>query len=282
VKGASKNSSLKFVKFKHLFLIPIDLLQRPDLKILSIVNQKGGVGKTTTSINLSACLHKMKRKVLLIDLDPQSNATRGSGIDSASLKSSVNDVLLNRASIKETIVLSEHDGYDLLPATPALTESEVSLVSKNDREFILKNILKAISSDYDYILMDCPPSLNILTVNSLVSATGVLIPVQCEFYALQGLSELLNTVNQIQNSSNESLKIEGILRTMFDSRNNLSNDVSEQLAEYFPSELYKTKIPRNIRVAEAPSHGKSILQYDGLSKGSLSYYSLAGEIIKDE
>jgi len=252
------------------------------LKILSIVNQKGGVGKTTTSINLSACLHKMKRKVLLIDLDPQSNATRGSGIDSASLKSSVNDVLLDRASIKETIVLSKHDGYDLLPATPALTESEVSLVSKNDREFILKNILKAISGDYDYILMDCPPSLNILTVNSLVSATGVLIPVQCEFYALQGLSELVNTVNQIQNSSNESLKIEGILRTMFDSRNNLSNDVSEQLAEYFPSELYKTKIPRNIRVAEAPSHGKSILQYDGLSKGSLSYYSLAGEIIKDE
>jgi chromosome partitioning protein len=194
----------------------------------------------------------------------------------------VNDVLLDRASIKETIVLSEYDGYDLLPATPALTESEVSLVSKNDREFILKNILKAITSDYDYILMDCPPSLNILTVNSLVSATGVLIPVQCEFYALQGLSELVNTVNQIQNSSNESLKIEGILRTMFDSRNNLSNDVSEQLAEYFPSELYKTKIPRNIRVAEAPSHGKSILQYDGLSKGSLSYYSLAGEIIKDE
>ena len=258
------------------------MLQRPNLKILSIVNQKGGVGKTTTSINLSACLHKMKRKVLLIDLDPQSNATRGSGIDSALLKSSVNDVLLNRASIKETIILSEFDGYDLLPATPALTESEVSLVSKNDREFILKNILKAISSDYDYILMDCPPSLNILTVNSLVSATGVLIPVQCEFYALQGLSELVNTVNQIQNSSNESLKIEGILRTMFDSRNNLSNDVSEQLAEYFPNELYKTKIPRNIRVAEAPSHGKSILQYDGLSKGSLSYYSLAGEIIKDE
>ena len=258
------------------------MLQRLDLKILSIVNQKGGVGKTTTSINLSACLHKMNRKVLLIDLDPQSNATRGSGIDSASINSSVNDVLLNRASIKETIVLSKHDGYDLLPATPALTESEVSLVSKNDREFILKNILKAISSDYDYILMDCPPSLNILTVNSLVSATGVLIPVQCEFYALQGLSELVNTVNQIQNSSNESLKIEGILRTMFDSRNNLSNDVSEQLAEYFPSELYKTKIPRNIRVAEAPSHGKSILQYDGLSKGSLSYYSLAGEIIKDE
>ena len=252
------------------------------MKILSIVNQKGGVGKTTTSINLAACLHKMKRKVLLIDLAPQSNATRGSGVDSAKLQSSVNDVLLGRSSIDEAIVSSVHDGYDLLPATPTLTESEVSLVSKNNREFILKKTLEDISSNYDYILMDCPPSLNILTVNSLVSATGVLIPVQCEFYALQGLSELVNTINQIQNSSNESLKIEGILRTMFDSRNNLSNDVSDQLTEYFPNELYKTKIPRNIRVAEAPSHGKSILQYDGLSKGSLSYYSLAGEIIKDE
>lgn len=258
------------------------MLQRLYLKILSIVNQKGGVGKTTTSINLAACLHKMKRKVLLIDLDPQSNATRGSGVDSATLQSSVNDVLLGRSSIDEAIVSSVHDGYDLLPATPTLTESEVSLVSKNNREFILKNTLEDISSNYDYILMDCPPSLNILTVNSLVSATGVLIPVQCEFYALQGLSELVNTINQIQSSSNESLKIEGILRTMFDSRNNLSNDVSDQLTEYFPNELYKTKIPRNIRVAEAPSHGKSILQYDGLSKGSLSYYSLAGEIIKDE
>ena len=252
------------------------------MKILSIVNQKGGVGKTTTSINLAACLHKMKRKVLLIDLDPQSNATRGSGVDSATLQSSVNDVLLGRSTIDEAIISSVHDGYDLLPATPKLTESEVSLVSKNNREFILKNTLEDISSNYDYILMDCPPSLNILTVNSLVSATGVLIPVQCEFYALQGLSELVNTINQIQSSSNESLKIEGILRTMFDSRNNLSNDVSDQLTEYFPNELYKTKIPRNIRVAEAPSHGKSILQYDGLSKGSLSYYSLAGEIIKDE
>ena len=258
------------------------MLQRLYLKILSIVNQKGGVGKTTTSINLAACLHKMKRKVLLIDLDPQSNATRGSGVDSATLQSSVNDVLLGRSSIDEAIVSSVHDGYDLLPATPTLTESEVSLVSRNNREFILKNTLEDISSNYDYILMDCPPSLNILTVNSLVSATGVLIPVQCEFYALQGLSELVNTINQIQSSSNESLKIEGILRTMFDSRNNLSNDVSDQLTEYFPNELYKTKIPRNIRVAEAPSHGKSILQYDGLSKGSLSYYSLAGEIIKDE
>ena len=258
------------------------MLQRLNLKILSIVNQKGGVGKTTTTINLAACLSKMKRKVLLVDLDPQSNATRGAGIDAASINCSINDVLLGRNNINDAIISSEVDGFDLLPATPDLTESEVNLISKNDREFTLKEKLNQVSKRYDYILMDCPPSLNILTVNSLVSATGVLIPVQCEFYALQGLSELINTIKQIQQSSNENLKIEGILRTMFDSRNNLSTDVSEQLKEHFPDDLYKTKIPRNIRVAEAPSHGMSILQYDGLSKGSLSYYSLAGEVVKGE
>ena len=252
------------------------------MKILSVVNQKGGVGKTTTSINLSACLYKMKRRVLLVDLDPQSNATRGSGIEASMIQNSINDVLLDRVHIEKAIIKSQFDGYDILPATPSLTESEVVLVARDEREFVLKNKLKSILSRYDYILMDCPPSLNILTVNSLVSATGVLIPVQCEFYALQGLSELINTINQIQNTSNQKLKIEGILRTMFDSRNNLSNDVSDQLKKHFPSELYKTKIPRNIRVAEAPSFGKSILEYDGLSKGSLSYYSLSGEIIKDE
>ena len=224
----------------------------------------------------------MKRRVLLIDLDPQSNASRGSGIDPGLFECSINDVLLGRTNPSQAILQTTSDGYHILPATPALTESEVSLVTKDDREYILKNILNNLSEAYDYILMDCPPSLNILTVNSLVSATGVLIPVQCEFFALQGLSELINTVNQIQESSNANLKIEGILRTMYDSRNNLSNDVSDQLSEYFPNELYKTKIPRNIRLAEAPSHGKSILEYDGLSKGSLSYYSLAGEIIKDE
>jgi len=252
------------------------------VKILSIVNQKGGVGKTTTTINLSACLFKMKRKVLLVDLDPQSNATRGSGLEAGSLKYNINDVLLDRAQLEDVIVNSQYDGYDILPSTPDLTESEVSLVAREEREYILKNKLASVSKNYDYILMDCPPSLNILTVNSLVSATGVVIPVQCEFFALQGLSELINTITQIQVTSNAKLKIEGIVRTMFDSRNNLSNDVSDQLKEYFPNELYKTKIPRNIRVAEAPSHGKSILEYDGLSKGSLSYYSLAGEIIKDE
>ena len=224
----------------------------------------------------------MKRKVLLVDLDPQSNATRGSGTDIASITISINDILLDRARIDDAILRSTNDGFDLLPATPELTESEVNLVTKDNREFVLRDKLSQVTCMYDYILMDCPPSLNILTVNSLVSATGVLIPVQFEFYALQGLSELINTIKHIQSTSNETLKIEGILRTMFDSRNNLSNDVSDQLIEYFPDDLYKTKIPRNIRVAEAPSHGMSILEYDGLSKGSLSYYSLAGEIVKDE
>ena len=163
------------------------------MKVLSIVNQKGGVGKTTTSINLSACLFKMKRRVLLVDLDPQSNATRGSGVDSSSLKSNVNDVLLGRVELKDSIIQSKSDGYDLLPSSPSLTESEVSLVTRDNREYILRRKLEAVTESYDYILMDCPPSLNILTVNSLVSATGVLIPVQCEFYALQGLSELINT-----------------------------------------------------------------------------------------
>ena len=252
------------------------------MKILSVVNQKGGVGKTTTSINLSACLYKMKRRVLLVDLDPQSNATRGSGIDASMIQNSINDVLLDRVHIEKAIIKSQFDGYDILPATPSLTESEVVLVTKDEREFILKNKLTSILGRYDYVLMDCPPSLNILTVNSLVSATGVLIPVQCEFYALQGLSELINTISQIQNTSNQKLKIEGILRTMFDSRNNLSNDVSEQLVKYFKDKLFKTKIPRNITLAESPSHGMPVIFYEPSSKGALSYLSLAGELIKLE
>ena len=252
------------------------------MKILSIVNQKGGVGKTTTTINLAACLYKMKRKVLLIDLDPQSNATRGSGIDSASINSSVNDVLLDRHNIEDVILSSTVDGFDILPATPDLTESEVNLISKNNREFILKQKLTRISDKYDYILMDCPPSLNILTVNALTASTGVIIPVQCEYFALQGLSELVNTIDTIKQSSNRSIQIKGIIRTMFDSRNNLSNDVSNQLIKYFKQKLFKTKIPRNITVAESPSHGMPVTVYDPSSKGSLAYLSLTGEILKQE
>ena len=250
--------------------------------ILSVVNQKGGVGKTTTCINLSAALAKTKRKVLLVDLDPQSNATKGCGLDPYSLDVSVNDVLLGRSDLSETIISLDNYGFNILPATPELTEAEVKLLSLNEKEFTLRNLLNTIKKKYDYIIIDCPPSLNILTVSSLTASDGVLIPVQCEFFALQGLSELITTIETIKESTNNNLSIKGIIRTMFDPRNNLANDVSAQLIKFFKEKLFKTIIPRNITVAEAPSHGMPVTEYDKHSKGSLSYLSLTGEIIKQE
>ncbi len=250
--------------------------------ILSVVNQKGGVGKTTTCINLSAALAKTKRKVLLVDLDPQSNATKGCGLDPYSLDFSINDVLLDRNNLLETIIPLDNYGFNILPATPELTEAEVKLLSLNDKEFTLRNLLNTIKEQYDYIIIDCPPSLNILTVSSLTASDGVLIPVQCEFFALQGLSELIRTIETIQESTNNNLSIKGIIRTMFDPRNNLANDVSAQLIKFFKGKLFKTIIPRNITVAEAPSHGMPVTEYDRHSKGALSYLSLTGEIIKQE
>lgn len=250
--------------------------------ILSVVNQKGGVGKTTTCINLSAALAKTKRKVLLVDLDPQSNATKGCGLDPYSLDVSVNDVLLGRNDLLETIISLDNYGFNILPATPELTEAEVKLLSLNEKEFTLRNLLNTIKKKYDYIIIDCPPSLNILTVSSLTASDGVLIPVQCEFFALQGLSELITTIETIKESTNNNLSIKGIIRTMFDPRNNLANDVSAQLIKFFKAKLFKTIIPRNITVAEAPSHGMPVTEYDKHSKGALSYLSLTGEIIKQE
>jgi len=251
-------------------------------EILAVVNQKGGVGKTTTCINLSASLSKTTRKVLLVDLDPQSNATRGCGVDPHGISTSINDLLLVRSSIDETIIQPDNVDFSLLPATPDLTESEVMLISSEHKEYTLKNILNAFNTEYDYIIIDCPPSLNILTVNALSAATGVLIPVQCEFFALQGLSELITTIDTIKNSSNEDLIIKGIIRTMFDPRNNLATDVSAQLLKFFDEKVYRTIIPRNITLAEAPSHGMPVINYDKGSKGALSYLSLVGEIIKQE
>jgi len=250
--------------------------------ILSVVNQKGGVGKTTTCINLSAALAKTKRKVLLVDLDPQSNATKGCGLDPYSLDVSVNDVLLGRNDLSEAIISLDNYGFNILPATPELTEAEVKLLSLNEKEFTLRNLLNTIKKKYDYIIIDCPPSLNILTVSSLTASDGVLIPVQCEFFALQGLSELITTIETIKESTNNNLSIKGIIRTMFDPRNNLANDVSAQLIKFFKEKLFKTIIPRNITVAEAPSHGMPVTEYDKHSKGALSYLSLTGEIIKQE
>lgn len=251
-------------------------------KLIAVANQKGGVGKTTTTVNLAASLATMRRHVLLVDMDPQGNATTGVGIDKHHQAISLNDVLLGNVQAAE-IVRALPDGFlSVLPGTPDLTVAEVALMQQDRREYRLRDALQSIRQNYDFILVDCPPSLNMLTVNALVAADSVLIPMQCEYYAMEGLSALVNTIEEIASNANASLKIEGIVRTMFDPRSNLAREVSDQLQNYFGDKVYHTAIPRNVRLAEAPSHGQPVLGYDKSSRGALAYLALAAEMLRHD
>ncbi len=250
-------------------------------KVLAIANQKGGVGKTTTSINLAASLVKTRRRVLLVDADPQGNATMGSGVSKEQCPATTYEVLLGLAPL-ETARIKTEGGYDLVPSNSRLSGAEVELIEMERRERRLRAALETVRHGYDYILIDCPPALNLLTVNAMVAAQAVMIPMQCEYYALEGLTALLNTIRKIRETLNPSLEIEGLLRTMYDPRNNLDNEVSAQLKAHFGDKLYRTVIPRNIRLAEAPSHGKPVISYDMQSKGAQAYLALAGEMLRRE
>jgi chromosome partitioning protein len=249
-------------------------------KIIAFANQKGGVGKTTSCVNVAASLVAAKQKVLLIDLDPQGNATMGSGINKSQLDCTMNDVLQEKVTIVAALIKNTPAGYDLLPANGDLTAAEVMLMRKNNKETKLKTALESIADNYHYIVMDCPPSLNMLTLNALVAADSIIIPMQCEYYALEGLSALVDTTKQIKAGLNPKLKIEGIVRTMYDPRNRLCLDVSKELLQHFGNKVYKTVIPRNVRLAEAPSHGVPVLLYDKSSRGASSYLALVAEILR--
>ena len=249
-------------------------------KIIAIANQKGGVGKTTTSVNLAASLGVLEKKVLLIDADPQANASSGLGIDVESVEYGTYQVLEHTISAKDTIVKTDSPNVDIIPAHIDLVAIEIELVDKQNREYMLKKSLVEIKDDYDYILIDCAPSLGLITLNSLVAADSVIIPIQCEYFALEGLGKLLNTIKSVQNIHNSDLDIEGLLLTMFDSRLRLSNQVVDEVRKHFSSMVFDTIIRRNTRLGEAPSYGESIIAYDATSKGAINYLNLAQELLK--
>ena len=249
-------------------------------RIIAVANQKGGVGKTTTAVNLVSALADMNYRTLLIDLDPQGNASVGCGVNARELEISALDVLQDDSDISEAMVQLDQLGFDVLPSNSDLTAAEISLLQVDEREYRLKAAIEKVAHQYAWIVIDCPPSLNMLTLNALTAANSVLIPMQCEYYALEGLASLLETIEQVRSSVNPGLEIEGLLRTMYDGRNNLSGAVSEQLIEHFGERVYRTLIPRNVRVAEAPSHGLPVLRYDPSSRGALAYLGLAGEMLR--
>jgi chromosome partitioning protein len=248
-------------------------------RIIAIANQKGGVGKTTTAVNLAAALARAPQRVLLVDLDAQGNATMGSGVDKRELENSTCDVLLQEVDARTAIVTTQ-EGFDLLPGNIDLTAAEIQLMEIDGRELRLKAALEPVRADYDFIIIDCPPALSLLTLNALTAADSVLVPMQCEYYALEGLSALVETIEALKTRLNPGLEIEGVLRTMFDVRNNLANAVSAELTQHFGDRVFRTIVPRNVRLAEAPSHGQSIVGYDRTSRGGVAYLGLAGEIIR--